>query len=118
MRAGGTGKDGKGTFGTGVALSAKTEKGNYIYGHDGANEPAINSSARINPDNGDAIVALVNGDERLATELTSRWTFWQVGRPSVAFSKIETFVLSGWAVILLLAAAVLIARRKRGARRP
>ena len=63
----------------GVALYAPTASGAYIYGHDGSNAPAINTSMRINPDNGDAVIVLVTGNPTLATTIGSEWTLWQTG---------------------------------------
>ena len=66
-------------WGLGVALYAPTASGAYVYGHDGANDPAINTSMRINPDNGDAVIVLVTGHPSLATAIGSEWTLWQTG---------------------------------------
>ena len=68
-------------WGLGVMLYAPTDSGDYVYGHDGANEPAINSAVRINPDNGDAIIVLVTGNPSLASTLAFEWTLWQTGVP-------------------------------------
>ena len=66
-------------WGLGVALYAPTASGAYVYGHDGSNTPAINTTLRINPDNGDAVIALVTGNPTLATRIGSEWTLWQTG---------------------------------------
>ncbi len=68
-------------WGLGTMLYAPTESGNYIYGHDGQNDPAINATVRINPDNGDAFIAFVSGGQSLATALGYEWVLWQSGRP-------------------------------------
>lgn len=68
-------------WGLGTMLYAPTSDGEFVFGHDGGNDPAINSSARINPDTGDGIVVLVTGHKRLATMLGSEWVFWQTGLP-------------------------------------
>ena len=62
-------------------LYAPTAGGDYIFGHDGSNEPAINRALRINPDNGDAIIVLVTGNPELATSIAFEWTLWQTGVP-------------------------------------
>jgi CubicO group peptidase (beta-lactamase class C family) len=79
-------------WGLGVALYAPTASGAYVYGHDGANAPAINTSMRINPDNGDAVIVLVTGNPTLATAIGSEWTLWQTG--VVDFLSIERAVRS------------------------
>lgn len=68
-------------WGLGVMLYAPTESGDFIFGHDGSNEPAINSTLRINPDNGDAIIVLVTGNPALASSIGYEWTLWQTGVP-------------------------------------
>ena len=67
-------------WGLGVALYAPTASGAYVYGHDGSNSPAINTSMRINPDNGDALIVLVTGNPTLASAIGAEWTIWQTGR--------------------------------------
>lgn len=109
-------------WGTGAILSAKTKKGTHIYGHDGANDPAINSSAKINLDNGDAIVVLVNGNPGFATALTSQWAYWQTGHPDwesllPMYMRILTLVVCGWAAILLFSIVAFITRRHRASQR-
>lgn len=105
-------------FGIGTMLSSKTDRGNFIFGHDGANDPAINSSVKINPETGDAIIALTNGSVGFASELTSEWSYWQTDRPYWMFlfskiGKIKFAVLCGWGVILLAAASAFVLRRKK-----
>ncbi len=104
-------------WGLGVALYAPTASGAYVYGHDGANAPAINSSVRINPDNGDAVIVLVTGNPTLATALAGEWTLWQTG--VVDFLSIERAERSAavpW-LLGLVAMAVLwrwqVVRRRR-----
>ncbi len=70
-------------WGLGTILYAPTKNGDYVFGHDGGNDPAINSTARINPDNGDAIVILETGHLSLATNIGSQWVLWQTGYPDV-----------------------------------
>ena len=68
-------------WGLGTILYAPTESGDYVYGHDGQNDPAINAAVRINPDSGDAIIVLASGNLSLATRLGFEWVFWQTGVP-------------------------------------
>ncbi len=79
-------------WGLGVALYAPTASGAYVYGHDGSNAPAINSSMRINPDNGDAVIVLATGHASLATKIASEWTLWQTGVPD--FLMVERAIRS------------------------
>ena len=50
--------------------------GQFIIGHDGSNDPAINTSLRINPATGDGYIALVTGHSTLASEIGFEWTLW------------------------------------------
>jgi len=68
-------------WGLGTILYVETASGDFVYGHDGQNEPAINAAVRINPDTGDAIVVLASGNKSLATKLGFEWVFWQTGTP-------------------------------------
>lgn len=107
-------------WGLGAMLYAPTTGNTFVFGHDGQNEPAINAAVRINPDNGDAMIALTSGGRLLATRLASEWTYWQTGGPD--FLVIGTAIregvvplLAGWAVVT--AAAILYVRRRARAAR-
>ena len=69
-------------WGAGAILYAPIAD-DFVFGHDGANDPAINSSIRINPVTGDAFVMLVSGHPDLATRIGSEWVFWQTGTPDI-----------------------------------
>ncbi len=70
-------------WGLGAILYAPTESGDFVFGHDGANDPAINTTARINPESHDAIIVLVTGHPSLATNIGSEWVLWETGYPDV-----------------------------------
>jgi CubicO group peptidase (beta-lactamase class C family) len=91
-------------WGLGVALYAPTASGAFVYGHDGSNTPAINTSLRINPDNGDAVIVLVTGNPTLASAIGSEWTLWQTG--VVDFLSVERAVRSALLPWLLGLAAM------------
>lgn len=69
-------------WGPGAILYAPVDD-DFVFGHDGANDPGINSSVRINPVTGDALVILVSGHPNLATHIGSAWVLWQTGIPDV-----------------------------------
>jgi CubicO group peptidase (beta-lactamase class C family) len=96
-------------WGLGTILYAPTDSGDFLFGHDGGNDPAINSTARINPDNGDAIIVLETGHLSLATNIGSQWVLWQTGIPDVldSDSVIESIILplSIGLLLILLASA-------------
>lgn len=104
-------------WGLGTILYAPAANGDFVFGHDGANDPAINSTARINPDSADAIIMLETGHPSLATNIGSQWVLWQTGYPDVLDSDavVESMYLPGLLglVLLLLASIYLGARHYR-----
>ena len=105
-------------WGLGTMLYAPNNAGDFIIGHDGNNEPAINTAARLDPATGDGIVILETGNDLLATRLASEWVFWKTGRvDSLAFAMgLSTWLLwagAGSFSILLMGIALGWRRRKR-----
>ncbi|AQA20230.1 hypothetical protein BST95_09265 [Halioglobus japonicus] len=105
-------------WGLGTILYAPTGNGDFIFGHDGANDPAINTAARLNPESGDALVILVSGQSSLATTLGSDWVFWQSGYPDLfatdaVFGSMMVPALSGTAVILAVAVVLGLRTRRK-----
>lgn len=91
-------------WGLGAMLYAPNNSGDFIVGHDGSNEPAINTAARLDPATGDGIVILSTGNPMLATELAGEWVFWKTGNVDIL-----TFASrSGDALIAFLIGSVLI----------
>jgi CubicO group peptidase (beta-lactamase class C family) len=70
-------------WGLGTILYAQTRGGDHVFGHDGANDPAINVSVRFNPENGDAPIVLVSGHPSLATDLGAEWVLAETGKPDI-----------------------------------
>jgi CubicO group peptidase (beta-lactamase class C family) len=105
-------------WGLGTMLYAPSGNGGFILGHDGANEPAINTSVRVNPDTGDGIIVLTTGNRTLASLLGFHWVFWQTGLPDFLSIPGEirrvTPVLLGGAFAILLMAVLVGRRRRRG----
>lgn len=105
-------------WGPGAVLYAETATGDHVFGHDGVNEPAINTAARVNPDTGDAIIVLETGSPSLATVLGFHWVIWQTGRPDFIgvpeeLRRVVPVLLAGILVIVVLAFA-LTWRARRG----
>lgn len=103
-------------WGLGTILYAPTSNGDFIFGHDGANDPAVNAAARINPDTGDAIIVLASGHPSVATNVGSEWVLWQTGVPDVlatdaVFASMAVPAVIGCVLILVL--IVIIGRRSR-----
>lgn len=97
-------------WGLGVMLYAPT-RGGHIIGHDGDNEPAINTAARFDPATGDGIVVLQTGNSSLATQIAGEWVFWQSGEVDTLVLFMEaprTFriLAIGWLAIVVGAVAL------------
>jgi CubicO group peptidase (beta-lactamase class C family) len=108
-------------WGLGTMLYSPTGTGDYVFGHDGANDPSINSTVRVNPASGDAIVALSTGPAYLASRIGYQWGIWQTGYPDfIQFDRaIESAKRPMWIGILLIALITvvwLIRIRRRHAR--
>ncbi len=110
-------------WGLGSMLSAPAGRGEFMFGHDGANDPAINASVHINPVTRDGIIVLVTGSRTLASQLGSDWVFWQTGLPDFLSmpGEVKRMVpsLFGIAVTILLVATIMgwrlrHSRRRRG----
>lgn len=105
-------------WGLGTMLYAPDNAGGFIIGHDGSNEPAINTSARLDPATGDGVVVLESGDRLLATRLAGEWVFWRTGNVDFLMLTMEAATLikvlvAGWIVILATAAIFIWRSRRR-----
>ena len=104
-------------WGLGVMLYAPNNSGDFIIGHDGSNEPAINTAARFDPATGDGVVVLSTGNPLLATELAGEWVFWKTGNvDSLTFAARlpgALRVLAGGIALILAAAALSLWRHGR-----
>ncbi len=105
-------------WGLGVMLYAPTGHNNFVFGHDGGNEPAINSTVRINPDSGDTLVVLVSGNSTLASTIGYHWVLWQTGQPDflsfeVALGSAVIPILIGAGIIIVLITSIRLFKRTR-----
>lgn len=105
-------------WGLGAMLYAPGESGGFVIGHDGQNEPAINTAARIDPMTGDGIVILLTGHGSLATELAGEWVFWKTGNVdnldfAAGMEAALTWFAGGLAIILLSAILIGLHLRQR-----
>jgi CubicO group peptidase (beta-lactamase class C family) len=106
-------------YGLGSFLFAPTSSGDFIFGHDGGNAPAINTSLRINPENWDAFIMLESGHPSLASDIAAEWVLWQTGYPDFrsterALRSALMPALFGSLFVLVLGVAVYRANRGRG----
>ena len=95
-------------WGLGVMLFAPIGgTDDFVIGHDGNNDPAINTAVRLNPTNGDGIVVLETGDHTLASTLAGEWVYWQTGTLdfimlAMAGRTIVSVIVAGSVSIVLL----------------
>lgn len=112
-------KFGEDIWGLGTILYASNNAGGAVVGHDGNNEPAINTSARLNPATGDGIVILETGTPLLATRLAGEWVFWDTGNVDfLAFTiampgMIRLIGLGSFVILLAVPTVAWSMRRKR-----
>ena len=95
-------------------LYADNGHDDFVYGHDGANDPSINASVRVDPSSGDGIVVLSTGPAVFASEVGYEWVLWRHGKPDF----LQTGRTLGSALlplvvglVLLLAGTVVVARK-------
>ena len=65
-------------WGLGTLLYAGNNAGGFVIGHDGNNDPAINTAARLDPETGNG-ASVETGNRLLATALAGEWLFWRTG---------------------------------------
>ena len=111
---------GQDIWGLGTILYSANGAGGYVIGHDGNDEPAINTAVRLNPATGNGIVILETGTRLLATRLAGEWVFWETGNVDFLTVAIEaedmfTVIAAGWLLIAL--GAIFVAWRRRSSRR-
>ncbi|MFN0023345.1 MAG: serine hydrolase domain-containing protein [Parvularculaceae bacterium] len=104
-------------WGLGTILYADNNSGDFIIGHDGSNAPAINTAARVDPATGDGVIALVTGNQRLATNIAGEWVFWRTGNVDTFMflaeaKRVFPVLAAGWLAIIV-AAIFFGARRRR-----
>lgn len=110
---------GQAVWGLGTMLYADNRAGGFVVGHDGSNEPAINTAARLNPATGNGIVILETGKRLLATQLASEWVFWETGRVDFLAFKLAIPGMLRWlgwgglAIVLVVPGIVWAIRRGR-----
>lgn len=94
-------------WGLGVMLFAPVGADDFVIGHDGNNDPAINTAVRLNPTNGDGIVVLETGDHTLASALAGEWVYWQTGlldfiMVAMAGRSMVSWIIAGSVLIVVI----------------
>ena len=115
-------KFGEDIWGLGTILYASNNRGGFVVGHDGNNEPAINTAVRFNPATGNGIVILETGQHLLATQLGGEWVFWETGNVDfLAFTiaipgMLRLFGMGSLVIVLAVPSIAWLIRRKRRSR--
>jgi CubicO group peptidase (beta-lactamase class C family) len=109
-------------WGLGTMLFAKSGSSDHVFGHDGANYPAIRHAVRIDPVTRSGIVILSSGSDGFATRLAADWVYWKTGnvKNGIDFmdrlAHVARTIAIGAGVIVVLAVAWVI--RDALSRRP
>ena len=98
-------------WGLGTMLYAGNNAAGFVIGHDGNNDPAINTAARVDPETGNGVVVLETGNRLLATTLAGEWLFWRTGNVDFLMLTIEAgnmlrVLAAGWIAIMLTALVI------------
>jgi len=106
MRAPHAAQFGADIWGLGTMLYAPNGRGDFVIGHDGDNEPAINTAVRLDPATGDGIVVLETGGDLTATRIASEWVYWKTGKIDALLFVMRAeamiiWMLAGGGLILL-----------------
>ncbi len=115
-------KFGEDIWGLGTILYASNNRGGFVVGHDGNNEPAINTAVRFNPATGNGIVILETGQPLLATQLGGEWVFWETGNVDfLAFTiaipgMLRLFGMGSLVIVLAVPASAWSIRHRRRSR--
>ncbi len=103
-------------YGLGTFLYAEIENGAFVVGHDGKNNPPINTAFRYNPMSNNGIIILTTGSTDFATRIASDWVFIQTGKVDALLfamkqGEMARTILIGSLFILILVASISFVRR-------
>ena len=103
-------------YGLGTFLYTEIENGEYIIGHDGKNNPPINSAFRYNPITNSGIVILTTGSNDFATRIACDWVFVKTGKIDallflMQLDKMMQIMVFGSIVILALMLLIVLLKR-------
>ncbi len=99
-------------YGLGTFLYAEIENGAFIIGHDGKNNPPINTAFRYNPIANDGIIILTTGSTDFATRIASDWVFIHTGKvDALLFTMQQGKMLKRIAIgsVIIILGVILIA---------
>ncbi len=104
-------------YGLGTFLYAEIESGRFVIGHDGKNNPPINTAFRYNPVANNGIVILTTGNADFATRIASDWVFIQTGKvDALLFAMQQRKMLQNLALgctLITLGVIIIAFSRKR-----
>jgi len=104
-------------YGLGTFLYTEIENGGFVIGHDGKNNPPINTAFRYNPVANNGIIILTTGSTDFATRISSDWVFIQTGKVDALLFTMQQdtmirIVAIGLFAILILVISIGLVRRK------
>jgi CubicO group peptidase (beta-lactamase class C family) len=113
---------GLGIWGLGPLLYGPVLGSPRVVGHDGFNAPGINTTARLDLDDGAGIIVLSSGDPQLASDLGSAWVYHRIGSLDVialsaGLGRMVTLIAAGALAVPVGAIAAALAGRARQRRR-
>ncbi len=105
-----------GIYGLGPHLYSQNDQHSNIIGHDGSDNDAINTAARIDLQSKNGIIILETGHYDIASSMADEWIFWKAGIADyVVIQRNKPFLLTllaiGYAIIFI--AAFFIIRKKK-----
>lgn len=104
-------------YGLGTFLYSEIEGGEFIIGHDGKNNPPINTAFRYNPITNDGIIILTTGSTDFATRIASDWVFLHTGKIDALLfvmqqERMIRIMVLGLLTILILVITMALVRRR------
>jgi CubicO group peptidase (beta-lactamase class C family) len=103
-------------WGAGPIIYTDNNNDDFIVGH-GGSSPGLNSTVRVNPETGNAIIMLTTGNRALASDTATQWTLWETGNPDIIMLKnmiptmIKRFLIGSIAIFIF--SIVIVWRRKK-----
>lgn len=104
-------------YGLGTFLYTEIDNQNFIIGHDGKNNPPINTAFRYNPVTKDGIILLTTGSADFATRIASDWVYIHTGKVDALLfkrqlGKMIQIMIIGVVIILVLVISIAFILKK------
>jgi len=105
-------------YGLGTFLFTELENREFVIGHDGKNNPPINTAFRYNPISNSGIILLATGSTDFATRIASDWVFIKTGNIDallflMQLDKMIQTIIFGCITILILVIFIWLLKRSQ-----